>query len=71
MSKDKLLNLAYSSNKYWGKHVIILGGKIYPAKNGAGASKLLERLVKKYPSETPIITYIPKAEALILFFHEN
>lgn len=46
--------------------MIILGGKIFAAKTGAAASKLLENLVRKYPHETPTLTYIPKADALIL-----
>ena len=64
--KKDLLNLAYSDPRYWGKHVVILGGKIFSTKTGAASSKLLEKLVRKYPEETPLITYIPKAETLIL-----
>lgn len=66
--QQKLINLAYSNSKYFGKHIIILGGEIYAANTGSQASKMLEKLMKKHPSETPIITYIPKADALILFF---
>lgn len=62
----KLINLAYADPKYRGKHVVIFGDKIYSAKNGKLASKLLEKLVKKFPDETPIISYIPKSDALIL-----
>ena len=64
--QQKLINLVYSNSKYFGKHVILLGGKIYAAKTGSGASKMLEKLMKKHPAETPIITYVPKADALIL-----
>lgn len=62
----KMINLAYADSKYRGKHVVILGDKIYSAKNGKLASKILEKLIKKYPKETPIISYIPKSDALIL-----
>ena len=69
--KKNLLNLAYANSKYWGRHIIILAGKIFSTKTGKEASKLLEILVKKYPKETPTITYIPKADALILFYYED
>ena len=68
MTKDqkRLINLIYSDSKYLGKHVIIMHGKIYAAKNGKESSRLLEKLIKKYPSETPTVTYIPKSDSLIL-----
>ncbi|MBI5399239.1 hypothetical protein HZB07_01290 [Candidatus Saganbacteria bacterium] len=64
--QQTLINLAYSNSKYFGKHVIILDGEIYAAKTGNQASKLLEKLMRKNPAETPILTYIPKTDALIL-----
>lgn len=69
--KKKLINLVYSSARYFGKHVIILGGKIYTTKTGIQASKLLDKLMKKHPSDTPILTYVPKSDALILFVYES
>jgi len=57
----------YKNPKYSGKHVIIIGGKIHAKKTGAAKSGLLETLIKKYPKETPIVTYIPKEDTLILF----
>ena len=69
--QNKLINLAYSSPRYWGKHIIIIAGKIFSARTGKTASKLLEKLLKKFPEEVPTITYIPKAEALILFLNED
>jgi len=65
--KKDLISLIYSKSKYWGKHVIILGDRIFTAKTGTTASRLLEKLIMKYPHETPVITYVPKADALILF----
>jgi len=68
MDKHKrLINLVYSNSKYLGKHIVIIGGKIYSAENGKSASKLLGKLIKQHPDEIPTITYIPKADALILF----
>jgi hypothetical protein len=69
--RQKLINLVYSNSKYWGRHVIILGDKIYSAKSGAKASKMLEELMKKNPSDTPTLTYVPKTDTLILFLHED
>lgn len=63
---DQLLSKAFKSPKYSGKHVIIIGGKVYATKTGAAASELLEKLLKKYPKEVPNITYIPSEETLIL-----
>lgn len=61
-----LLNRVYSKAFYRGKHIILIGGKIYASKTGLAASKMLEKLVEKYPEGTPTITYIPKADTLIL-----
>ncbi len=56
----------YSDPKYKGRHIIIIGGKIFASKTGLTASKMLEELLKKYPRSTPTLTYIPKADTLIL-----
>lgn len=53
--------------RFQGKHVIVIGGNVYTAKSGARANKLLDKLEKKYPKQTPAITYIPKADTLILW----
>jgi hypothetical protein len=65
--QQKLINLVYSNSKYFGKHIIIFDGKIYATKTGSQASRLLEKLMRKHPSKTPIITYVPRADALVLF----
>lgn len=56
-----------SNPSYKGKHVIFVAGKVYTAKTGSEANKILDLLEKKYPKETPAITYIPKADTLILW----
>ena len=61
-----LISKVYRDSKYSGKHVIIIGGKIYAKKTGSAKSELLEKLIKKYPEETPIVAYIPKEDALVL-----
>lgn len=64
---DKLMGQVFANPKYRGKHVIVAGGQIFTAATGKGASKILDRIHKKYPKETPSITYIPKVETLILW----
>ncbi|MBU1127418.1 MAG: DUF5678 domain-containing protein [Patescibacteria group bacterium] len=61
-----LISKVYRNPKYSGKHVIIIGGEIYAKKTGSAKSKLLEKLIKKYPKEKPIIAYVPKEDTLIL-----
>ena len=57
----------FKNPRYRGKHVIIAAGKIFTAKTGEKASQILIKIRQKYPQETPEITYIPKADALILW----
>ena len=56
-----------SDPAYKGKHVIVIAGKVFTAKTGKAANKILDRVEKKYPKETPALTYIPKADTLILW----
>lgn len=63
---EDLFSTIYSDPRYAGCHVIIIAGKVYTAKTGKKRVQLLKELIKKYPSETPLITYIPKADTLIL-----
>lgn len=51
---------------YRGKHVVVIAGKVFTAKTGTEVNKVLDRLEKKYPHQTPAITYIPKTYTLIL-----
>lgn len=63
---QNLISQAYRNPKYEGKHIIVIGGKIYATKTGMAQVELLEKLIKKYPSEKPSIAYIPDAQSLIL-----
>lgn len=56
-----------SNPAYKGKHIIFVAGKVFTAKTGNEANKILDRLEKKYPKEVSAITYIPKADTLILW----
>lgn len=62
---DLMVNIM-SDPAYRGKHIIVIGGKVFTAKTGTQANKILDKLEKKYPKEIPEITYIPKADTLIL-----
>lgn len=50
---------------YKGKIVAVMGNKIFSAKNGKQAEKLIAKLEKDY-QKPPLVTYIPKADTLIL-----
>lgn len=56
-----------SNPKYKGKHIVVIKGKIFTAKSGKQVNKIIDRLEKKYPKETPVLTYIPKEDTLILW----
>jgi len=66
-SDKELIAKVYSSPQYKGKHVVVIGGKIHTAKTGKSAAKMFEELTHKYPYQQPTITYIPKADTLILY----
>lgn len=51
-----------------GYHVVVIAGKLFRARTGEGASKILTEVRQKYPGEIPEITYIPDADTLILWF---
>jgi len=61
-----LISQAFKNPKYAGKHIIVINGKIFTTKTGMAQVKLLDKLVKKYPKQTPTILYVPKADTLIL-----
>lgn len=52
--------------KYNGKHLIVVGGKVFTATTGTQAAKLFERLTKKYPHQKPTLAYVPGEDTLIL-----
>ncbi|OGG22177.1 hypothetical protein A3D03_02665 [Candidatus Gottesmanbacteria bacterium RIFCSPHIGHO2_02_FULL_40_13] len=72
MRKNKIkkvtMDLVLNDPRYRGYHVIVAAGKVFKAKTGEGASKILDEVGKKYPQEIPAITYIPDADTLILWF---
>lgn len=57
----------FRNPRYRGKHVILVGGKIYTAKTGEGVEEILKKLEKTHPKEIPEVAYLPKARSLILW----
>lgn len=57
----------FANPRYRGKHVVLAAGKLYTAKTGEGASKILKQLEKTHPNTIPEIAYLPKAHSLILW----
>lgn len=56
----------YQNPKYKGRHIIAIAGQVFSVKTAKAKSRLLDKLLKKYPKETPTITYVPKADSLVL-----
>lgn len=67
--EDKLILKASSNPKYKGRQIIVVGKEIHvlTTKNKNDRAKLLTSLVKKYPTSTPTIAYIPKDNTSLLF----
>lgn len=57
-----------ASPRYKGKHVVVIAGKVFAAKTGEKASRILEKVREKYPKAVPAVTYIPDADTLILIW---
>lgn len=63
----KTINDVFGNPYYRGKHIVLIKGRIFTAKTGEGASKILKRVIDKYPDEIPEVAYLPKARSLILW----
>lgn len=57
----------FKNPRYQGKHIILVKGKLFTAKTGQGAARILKKIRLKYPKSTPEIAYLPKAHSLILW----
>ena len=69
MDQDTQYNLIselYRDPRYAGRHVVVVGEKVYAAKTGEEKTRILARVMKAHPKARPLITYIPEEEALIL-----
>lgn len=65
-SNNQIMHNVYGNPKYAGKHIVAIGGKIFVANTGEEATKIFAEQTKKYPKETPLSTYVPSADSLIL-----
>jgi hypothetical protein len=51
---------------YRGKHVILVHGRLYSASSRAEMKRLFDKAVREFPGETPLLAYVPRADALVL-----
>lgn len=49
-----------------GMHLVIVAGKVFRARNGNQAKRVLQKIRQEYPKQKVTLTYIPKADTLIL-----
>lgn len=68
VAKKITMEAAMSDPKNKGYHVIVVDGKLFKARTGDGASKILNKVHRIYPDKIPAITYLPDADSLILWF---
>jgi len=66
--EEQILAQISNNPKYKGKQVIIIGDEVHvlSTKSKNTRAMLLTSLVNKYPSKTPLITFVPKDNVLIL-----
>ena len=65
-SQELLVAKVYANPRYRGKRVVVIHGKAFASAGTATGFRQLKRLLKRYPTETPTIVYVPKSETLIL-----
>ncbi len=65
--KKVTMETVLDNPRYRGYHVIVIAGKVFKARTGEQASKILGEVRQKYPQMIPAITYIPDADSLILW----
>lgn len=63
--EEKTLLAKWSA--YKGKIVAVMGKKVFSADSGQKAKTMIKNLEKKY-GKPPLVTYIPKADTLVLHF---
>jgi len=62
---DAFIRLPKSTQKkYEGQYIVMIDGKIIT--HGKEIDKILPNIKKRYPEKTPLVTKIPRAEAMIL-----
>ena len=66
MASKELENLLSKMEEYRGKHVVVIEDEIIAVKSGSELKDTVERLERKYPGKTPLITFVPQEEVIIL-----
>ena len=56
----------FGDPKLRGKHIIMIAGHLFTADTGKEAVKIFNKVTKQYLGQQPTVTYIPKAESLVL-----
>ncbi len=64
---NPIMEKAINNRKNRGYHLLVVKNKLFRSKTGEGAAKILKKVREKYPEEIPALTYIPKADTLILW----
>lgn len=64
--KKITMEIAMDDPKNRGYHIIVADGKLFKARTGEAASKILDQVRKNYPKKIPSYTYLPDADSLIL-----
>ena len=49
-----------------GRHLILVAGKVFRAKDGRQALRILKYVHETFPKKKVTLTYIPKSDSLIL-----
>lgn len=65
--RNYLMEKVMNNPKNRGFHLVVVKNKVYRSKTGHGASKILKCVRQKFPNEIPAVTYLPKADSLILW----
>ena len=63
----RVLERVYANPRYRGKHLIVVGDKVFVARSAAEAPRLFDRVTRAHPGVTPTLIYVPQADALILW----
>lgn len=64
--KNRILLKFLSHPRNRGKHLIFVGGRVFTARTGTQALKILDQVHEKYPKKKVTLAYSPKADTLIL-----
>lgn len=63
---DKLLS-GTAGEKYQGKQVVVIGGKIHILpEDDRESAEMVDQLEHKYPGQTPHLVFVPRPETYIL-----